>query len=265
MTKKKWHPQERVCMGIVYILGVILYCWCMPASSVGLPLGTSLGQRSIFYGSIRLPQSVVSLPSISSLTLPPLFYKGREYNIDIDVQGKKVSYEIYEQRFCREFYIAVTTDLKKPCANVACLELTDHAKHKLYHIRRVLQKNSDDDSSEVPSSPLLYKECWEIVEVPPHDEQKKLPDHTIIFFMDPDFIDLQPTCWHVDDAFIPLPVIVFKEDVSEKALHEMGVKMVCVALDFKCIHKRETKTTTLFSQNRSVAIPNPLNRYLLYS
>ena len=60
-----------------------------------------------------------------------------------------------------------------------------------------------------------------------------------------------------------LPTLKFNDSIDEKTLHAMGARMVCTLLDFKCIHKKPTKTIAAFAQNRTIAVQNPLNRYIV--
>lgn len=225
--------------------------------------------QSIYVGKVQFPLGVECPPA-----LPAVLYKGREHSVDIDKHGTrlphKASYELYEDRCCQEFYILITEYLKIPHANdFAHLETSERHPYTLYHAKRMITtKTLVDEHQTGTSAPLVPGEkieYWEIKTVDTPEPEMIIPDHTIIFLMNPSFVEVLSESWRPDDALIPLPVIKFKDSVDETTLHTIGAKMICAILDFKCIHKKPTKTTALLSQNRTIAIPNPLNRYLLNS
>lgn len=233
----------------------------------------AISAQSIYVGSIQFPIKIECPPA-----LPSILYKGREHTVDIDMQEsrapRKATYELYEDRFCQEFYVLITEYLKVPNANdFAHLETSVNHPYKLYHVQRSskIKTESDEHVAQQPTSSSLQSlgneriEYWEIKELDTTNPEIAIPDNTIIFFMNPTFVDLVTETWRPDDAVIRLPMIMFKNTLDEKTLHDVGAKMVCAILDFKCIHKKPTKTTTAFAHNRSVAVPNPLNRYLLNS
>lgn len=229
----------------------------------------SYSAQSIYVGKIQFPLSIECPPA-----LPSILYKGREHTIDIDKQDtrtpRRAAYELYENRLCQEFYILVTEYLKVPHTNdFAHLETSDQHPYVLYHVKRmVTTKTLVDEHQTGTASPLLPGEkieYWEVAKMESKDPEIVIPDNTLIFLMNPSFVDVISESWRPDDAIIPLPIIKFKDTVDEKTLHAIGARMVCAILDFKCIHKKPTKTTAAFAQNRTIAVPNPLNRYIMNS
>ena len=225
--------------------------------------------QSDYIGDIQFPMSIESIPP-----LPPILYKGTEHPIDLDFQGnrvpRKARYELYEHRMCQEFYMLITEYLKVPDSNdFAHLETSAKYPYKLYHIQRATKIKTIVDEHQTMSAvqPAVGEriEYWEIKELDNTNPEIAIPDNTIIFLMNPTFVDLISEPWRPDDAVIRLPTILFKNTLDEKTLHDIGAKMVCAIVDFRCIHKKPTKTTTAYAQNRSIAVPNPLNRYLLNS
>ena len=225
--------------------------------------------QSIYVGKIQFPLGVECPPA-----LPSILYKGREHTIDIDKHDtrvpRKATYELYENRFCQEFYILISEYLKIPNANdFAHLETSDQHPYMLYQIKRMATTKTLVDEHQTGTAVQLVPgeriEYWEITKVDSKNPEMVIPDHTLIFLMDPFFVEVISESWRPDDAIISLPTIKFKDSIDETTLHTIGAKMVCAILDFKCIHKKPTKTTATFAQNRTIAIPNPLNRYVLNS
>ncbi len=241
----------------VIFLAVILQCF------------NAYSAQSIYVGKIQFPVGVECPPA-----LPSILYKGREHSIDIDKHDTRIpckaTYELYEDPLCKEFYILITEYLKIPNANdFAHLETSDQHPYTLYQVKRMTATKTLIDEHQtgtsIPLAPGEKIEYWEITKVDSKDPEMIIPDHTLIFLMNPSYVEVITESWRPDDAIISLPTIKFKDSIDEKTLHAIGAKMVCAIVDFKCIHKKLTKTTAAFAQNRTVALPNPLNRYIVNS
>ena len=228
-----------------------------------------LGSQAIYVGRIQFPACVESPPP-----MPSLLYKGGEHSVDIDKHDTRVprraTYELYDDRLCCEFYIVITEYLKRPNANdFAHLETSDQHPYAFYHVKRISTiKTLVDEHQTGTSAPLNLGEkieYWEITRIEKNDPEMVLPDHTLIFLMNPSYVEVITESWRPDDAIIPLPTLKFNDEIDEKTLHALGAKMVCALLDFKCIHKKPTKTIAAFAQNRTIAVQNPSNRYLINS
>jgi hypothetical protein len=227
-----------------------------------------VASQSIYVGKIQFPAGIESPPP-----MPSLLYKGGEHCVDVDKHDTRVprraTYEIYEDRLC-EFYILITEYLKRPNANdFAHLETSDQHSYAFYHVKRMSTIKALVDEHQTgtsaPLNPGEKIEYWEITKVVKNDPEMVIPDHTLIFLMNPSYVDVVTESWRPDDAIIPFPTLKFNDSVDEKTLHAVGAKMICALLDFKCIHKKPTKTIAAIAQNRTIAVQNPLNRYIVNS
>ncbi len=238
----------------------------MKHMSLFLALCTFTGMyaaQSIFYGSIQFPIQIKNPPPLT------LLFKGSEYTLMVDKDGnvsKKGTYEIYEESDCQQLYILITENLKLPTTpDIAYLETAIGHSYKLYKLTRCYKKREIPLSQEESSKPAVMVEAvqyWEIEEIKSDESSIKIPDNTIILLMNPVFItEITSEPWRSDDAVIKLPTIIFDDTINEKALQEVSTKMLFATIDLRCLHKKITKTTKAYAQNRILSVPDPLNCY----
>lgn len=249
------HKQLRIYEKVRYILTLhaLLFCFF-----------TMYAAQSIFYGSIQFPAHIKNPPPLA------LLFKGCEYTLMVDKDGtvsKKGTFEIYEEGDCHQLYLLITEHLKLPATpDIEHLETEAGHSYKLYKLTRCFKKREvpliQEDPNAKPAITLESIQYWEIEEVTSQDPSIKIPDNTIIFLMNPAFIaDIASEPSRSDDAIVKLPSIVFADSINEKALQEVSTKMLFATLDLRCLHKKITKTTKTYAQNRILSVPDPLNCY----
>lgn len=208
--------------------------------------------KSIMVGWIQYPKDIENPPSLY------MFYKGREHPIDLEHSmqtPKKGYYEIYEQFMPTELYLIVTEDLQRPENADDLHHFKTSAQHP-YRYFKITRKKNMIDKKEV--------ESWQIEELETKDKVIQLADNTIIFWMNPLFIEkLESDTWQPGDSVIKLPRIIFKADISQENLNAVAARSLFGAfLDFRILHKKITKTTIPYANNRVISLPNPQNRYI---
>ncbi len=212
----------------------------------------SIQSKTIMVGWIQYPKDIENPPSLY------MFYKGREHPIDLEhaMQApKKGFYEIYEQAAPAELYLVVTQDLQRP-ENVDELNHFRTSAQHPYRYFKLTRKKSLVEKKEV--------EFWDIQEQSHKEKVIELPDNTIIFWMNPAFIEkLESDTWQPGDSVIKLPRIIFNASITKEDLNEVAAQSLFGAfLDFRVLHKKITKTIIPYANNRVISLPNPQNRYI---
>ncbi len=263
---------------------------------------TMFGSQTMYVGKIQFPPCIECAPPMPSLLYKGGEHCVDVDKHDTRIP-RRATYELYDDRVCCEFYILITEYLKRPNANdFAHLETSDQHPYAFYHVKRMSTIKTIVDEHQtgtsVPLNPGEKIEYWEITKMEKKDQDSSqdpsdtkdnnknneqldkkddarkndpemilpvLPDNTLIFLMNPTFVEVVTESWRPDDATVPLPTLKFRDEIDEKTLHAVGARMVCALLDFKCIHKKPTKTIAAIAQNRTITVQNPLNRYILNS
>lgn len=214
---------------------------------------TSLENKVLFLGTIQFPSEVHNPPTLTVL------YKGKEYQVESDNEGITRGYfELYDTKNRHELYVLITEYLELPeSADIQYLKTSQEHSYRLFKlIRKKIPLEKKDQSKSSRFNKPEFIETW-IIEEMPTKESIRIPDNTLIFFMNPEFIEtLQAESWHSNDNIIKLPKIVFRNTVDEKTLQDIGVKMLSALLDFKPLHKRSTKTSIMFTNNLRISLPN---------
>lgn len=239
--------------------------------------------QSVFYGSVQFPLKIKN-------PLPlPLFFKGGSHTLMLDKDttfSRRGAFEIYEDRNCQQFHLLITEKPPRPnkhdsndahdpnkhnpndAHDIEFLEIPRSQPHKLFKLTRASKTRevTGANNSTLGSKPVVSLEVieyWEIEQLNHEEDIIKIPDNTIIFLMNPDFITtIVSEPWKPDDIYIKLPVLHIDDTIDEKKFHEASTRMILSALDLSVVHKKITKTTKPCAQNRVLAVQNPLNCYV---
>lgn len=219
-----------------------------------------------FLGSLEYPQAFKGEHNLSVL------YKGIKYPIDIQKGSKKKAargyYELYDMTMPRVLYLIVTEDLKHPEYGVVnYLQTSPESPYRVFRLKQVEYKETSRSplfTSLAPEGSVPTQQAdshmmmWDIEELPHTDPEWRIPDATIVLFMDPAFIEqLDTAVWDAARPVVRLPRIVFKKDIEETLFDEVADKMQLALMNFKPFHAEPTMKIIPY-QNRTVAMPSSL-------
>lgn len=213
-------------------------------------------QKRVFIGSLQFPRTITNPPML------PLFYKGEQIDLISSPQElipKKATYELHESAYCREFHILITEDLQQPKSNeIMALETSEQFPYKLFKIKLgIITKQPEDN----PAQNYTTQYTWQITELD-NTASIQIPINTIIFFMNPNFVQLQNVVWQANDTVCKLPTIVFAEHLDEKTLHMTATKLLLSScINFRPLHKK-VRPIQRTAHNRIITIPGPKNRFI---
>lgn len=209
-------------------------------------------------GSIDYPQTFKGEHKLSVL------YKGTIHSIDIQKgTEKKVArgyYELYDSQTPRTLYIVVTEDLHIPEQGaIKYLQTSSEYTYRVFKLKPVEHVQEERSAlfasveNDAADNSML---SWDIQELPAQEEQWRLPDATVVLFMNPDFIDhLETSVWDSSRPVVRVPRIVFKKDIPENTFVEVVNKMQLAMMNFKPFHAEPAMKIVPY-QNRTVAMPS---------
>ncbi|MGE0206458.1 MAG: hypothetical protein AB7R69_01265 [Candidatus Babeliales bacterium] len=201
--------------------------------------------------SFPMPKSVILLGSIQfnvsidrELELPILF-KGKEYSAKVETTGDshKAHFELYEEEKPETLYVLITDYLALP-ENTLVESLSTSPDHP-YRFFKLTRTILDDGTS-----------TWSIEEVISKQKSIKIPDNTIITFINPNVVEkIQPMPWHKESNILQLPIIKLKESITKAMLYDLADKMKLSLLDFKFLHKKANLASIPYANNRMLSMP----------
>lgn len=252
-----------LCTRLYVFLVAIVPVFCVAA----VPQRTPVPKDPItFLGSLEYPQSFKGEHKLSIL------YKGVMYSIDIQKGSKKKAargyYELYDNQMPRVLHVLVSEDLKLPDDGVIkYLQTSAEHPYRVFRLKQIEYK----ETSKTPLFTSLAPEgnapaqladsvmmMWDIEELPHSEPEWRIPDATIVLFMDPTFIaQLDTAVWDAVRPVVRLPRIVFKKDIAEDIFAQVLNKMQLALMNFKPFHAEPTMKIIPY-QNRTVAMPSSL-------
>lgn len=209
-------------------------------------------------GALHRASNKPLFPFMSTLSFPHsikhperigVVYKGVVYKSD--PQSPRI--EILESRDATEFFIVVTQELTLP-KNPAITHLFTAANqpYALYKIQRITQfepaKNEHDE-------PTPYY-TWHIMRLESQQDVLRLPENSIVLFMDPQLVELETTTWKPDDIAIQLPTIAFKNINDEADFNALCRKMLFAIVDINFLHTNATKLSKQVAANCIISVPS---------
>lgn len=221
--------------------------------------GKEYNPKKIFYGTICYPLSIINPPALA-----PLLYHGQEIPLTMplsDQQPKKCTFEIVENRNLSHIYMIITEDFARPKNNeIIALETAAEFPYRLFKLTIITQELLCDNSTT--KTTLQPQKSWLIQEMDNKEPVIKIPENTIIFFMDPSFVSLENVTWAIDDAVAKLPTIAFNNELDQKTLDATATKLLLSSyLDFRPLHKK-VKPIQKTAHNRIISVPGPVNRFI---
>lgn len=166
------------------------------------------------------------------------FYKGQP------LEFKESCVVIREQQDCCAFTLVVTPEVrfKAEGNNVYYLERLGHKPFSWYDLTLRVDAKSAKTGAQ-------YK--WLIEKRKPQDVPLRLPEHTIVLYLDPELVDKLDTGHNLEQdeiaativrglgavTVIDLPAVVLKKDVKQEELHKAQAHSLLASLDLRPIHQ----------------------------
>ncbi len=191
-----------------------------------------------------------------------LYYKGNKLQLDInhDKKSKRlgqvpvayelvkaVPYTLHEAKAAQKFYLLI-------CSNPQCASdrntiiywhVPQNISYKFYTFTAARKYN---DQGEVDGC------IWNVTEeILPDD--RIVPDNTIIFLFNADFIEgLEVKSWPVNSNIRLLPSIIVKQTINQDDIIRAIIEARMIAIDFDCLHDHYVKKTTKIENKTVIAI-----------
>lgn len=194
-----------------------------------------------FMSTLHYPASIKHPEKIG------MVYKGMMY------KSEGNSIEILEEHDATEFFILVAEELDLPKSPAVTHLFTATRKpYALYRIQRITCVSEQKNEHE---NPTTYYE-WQITRLENKHDSLRLPENTMVLFMDPELVALESSSWKPDDVVIKLPTIVFKHIEHEADFNALCRKMLFAIMDIKFLHTDATKLSKQVAANCIISVPN---------
>lgn len=208
--------------------------------------------KSVFLGQLQFSRSVTKAPSMKIL------YKGNMYNIEVDEInqgiGHTAQFQLPEFSSCRELFIIVTQDLKRPTENnFTNFKTSAHHKFRLFRLKRY--KFAQDDKE---GKSHLY-ESWKIEEYDRHEGEIDLPDNTLIVLVDPQWIDALQEAPVKNGELLQLPRICFIDEMTQKDMEKIGNAMEFSLVNLTPFHTQPGKRVLQVAHNHIISLDYDTN------
>lgn len=221
----------------IWAIAVVSFVFCCNAAR----------QDGAFIGSLRFPSTITKAPDMKIL------YKGRVVDVEMDEINQGIghiaSFQISEDKECKELYVLITQDLKKPSEN-NFTKFQTSAKHPYRFFR--LRKNKFFQENAEGKNEL--QESWLVQEYTEHKDTIDLPDNTLIIFINPEHIETLESVAVKSGSLLRLPEIVFKDSIGQTEIDDIGVKMELALVNLKPFHTRPAKRVLQVAKNHSISL-----------
>ena len=169
----------------------------------------------------------------------PGFYKGKPLELGtscaIIPESNKVS----------TFSVIITPEVTHEAEgnNIRYLRRKEAMPFAWYDLTLRIQPQ-EEDSEKVT--------IWDIKKLDPHEAPLQIPEHAIIIYYNPDFIEKledmtrAETCKEIDlhaSRIIALPAIVIRPDIDEEELNHACVEALLASLEPRTLHQKSSVTT----------------------
>lgn len=193
----------------------IFFRLVLVASTLGMQLCAK--DHATYLLKLKFPQTIREMPGLSGC------YRGNPLDLQEHWCMLPEAQEVYA------FSIVITPEIayKTTGNNVKYLKRQTGSACRWFDITLHLDKKTGNYS-------------WDVEEKARHDMPMRLPDHAIIIFLNPDFVDTVRTLAADEEErsalnIIVLPVIVLKKNVTAQDLDESSVYPQLALLDLKPI------------------------------
>lgn len=193
-----------------------------------------------------------------------LYYKGNKLQLDInhDKKPKKlgqvttkkelvrvVPYSLNEAKATQKFHLLICSrpHFASDSNTITHLHVPKNISYKFYTLSGIRQKNKENAVDDC---------CWAVTEESLL-EDRKIPDNTIIFLFNADFIEgLEVKSWPLNSNIRLLPSIIMKKTIDSQDIVRAIVEARMIAIDFDTIHHRHAKNATKI-ENKTVVMIKP--------
>lgn len=178
----------------------------------------------LFLGSIQFPE-----PLQYDLSL---YYKGQKLVTEWDSDESSTQFSFLESKYTQELYILIceTISYKTTEKNTIKHLIVTSNKYKCYQL--IAQRSQTEQGTT---------ECsWQIKE---HKlDSMVIPDNTLIFLFNPDFISgLQGQSWKSDNTMRLMPIIEIDPTIETKDLNRTMTITRLTAIDIDSLHSKINK------------------------
>jgi hypothetical protein len=200
--------------------------------------------QSMFIGTIQFPTELKKVPSLR------IYYGGSKITGEPNDRTKQLIFSIPEIGESKKFHIVITESIQfeieentvkyiklAPKQAYKCVEV-EQIKHESLQTQDTRPGEFDGARLVIPESKISY--TWRVTKKG-LDNNRQLPDNTIVLCLSPAYIDRIE-----GGSKAELPRIFIKPDLldivgSEKKLHDEETELLLSAIDYDALHSKITQ------------------------
>lgn len=224
----------------------------LKAAFYNMPFSRTMNQICIFSGRVLVPDKIEIAQPLH------IFYKGAYYEIPPSGaihERNSVQFEFYEKEAVDSLYLLVTENLEQPQDNtINHFTTCPSAPYRFFKLERC---SFNITATSQPKAKIEKMHSWRITELDSSLKKREIPDNTVIFFMNPAFVELLDSqSWAADSAVIKLPQIVLKKNIKQEDFDQILVKIALTMPDFNPFHGKPS-IVQRFHQQGNIMLSMP--------